>query len=224
MRLFRSSGSLGTFALITVLAGCGGDNSITPPPPTTPPTTAATAPPPTTQPSAPPVTVPAQCTFAPGPVTRFAISPRELRTDGEQIGIPVRARPGWDEVVCIDKDKSHRLDFNANQRNADGRESCYEGPVTWRVVEDDGIIMDQSSRHPDNFIWRINMEPRGKTGQVSLSATLDGLTSYPWQSGSGYRQEPLRIVSMSKAEMERDCLCVYRGNGVYEGARCSKLP
>ena len=220
MRQFRS---LGTLALITLLAGCEGDNGITPPPPTT--TTTVTTQPPVTTPSTPPTTLPAQCTFAPGPVTRFAISPRELRTDGEQIGIPVRARPNWDEVVCIDKDKSHRIDFNANQRNADGRESCYEGPVTWRVVEDaDGIISDQSSRHPDNFIWRINMDPRGRTGEVLLSANLDGLTSYPWQSGSGYRQEPLRIVAMSRNEMERDCLCVYRGNGVYEGARCSKLP
>jgi hypothetical protein len=66
-------------------------------------------------------------------VTRLAISPRELRTDGEQADVYVRARPNWDEVVCLDRSKSHRLDFNANQRNADGRESCYIGDVEWRV-------------------------------------------------------------------------------------------
>ena len=70
-----------------------------------------------------------ECTFAPGPVARLAISPRELRTDGVQADVFVRARPNWDEVVCLDRTKSHRLDFNANQRNADGRESCYEGDV-----------------------------------------------------------------------------------------------
>lgn len=225
MRLFKSSGTLGTFALLSVLAGCGGDNAITPPPPTTPPTTAATAPPPTTQPSAPPTTVPAQCTLQPGPVTRLAISPRELRSDGATADVWVRARSGWDEVVCLDNTKTHRLDFNANQRNADGRESCYEGDVSWRVVQDaDGMIMDQSSRHEDGFIWRFNINPNRRNGAIDIEAQLDGVLSHPWQSGSGYRREPLRIVAMSPNEMERDCNCIFRGNGVYEGARCPKLP
>ena len=72
----------------------------------------------------------------PGPVARFAISPRELRTDGAQADVYVRARSSWDEVVCLDRTKSHRLDFNANQRNEAGRECCFEGDVTWRVVDD----------------------------------------------------------------------------------------
>ena len=85
------------------------------------------------------------------------------------------------------------------------------------------MITSQSSRHPDNFIWRYNIDPRGRTGTIAIEAQLDGLTSYPWQSGSGYRREPLRIVAMGAGEMARECLCIYHGNGQYEGARCSKL-
>jgi hypothetical protein len=213
----------GTLVLISMLAGCGGDNSVTPPPPTTT-TTIAAQPSPSPTPTATPTPPVAQeCTLAPGPVTRLAISPRELRTDGATADVWVRARSGWDEVVCLDNTKTHRLDFNANQRNADGRESCYEGDVAWRVVEDgDGMISDQSSRHEDGFIWRYNIDPRGRNGSIDIEAQLDGVLSHPWQSGSGYRREPLRIVAMSRNEMERDCNCIFRGNGVYEGARCPK--
>ena len=28
---------------------------------------------------------------------------------------------------------------------------------------------------------------------------------------------------MGANEMARECLCIFRGNGVYEGARCPKL-
>jgi hypothetical protein len=157
-------------------------------------------------------------------VTRLAIAPRELRSDGNTADVYVRALPNWDEVVCLDRTQSHRLDFNANQRNADGRESCYEGDVSWRVVDDSaGLITGSSSRHDDGFIWRYNIEPNGRNGTIEIEATLDGVTSYPWQSGSGYRREPLRIVTMSAQEITRECLCIFRGNGIYEGARCPKL-
>lgn len=161
--------------------------------------------------------------LAPGPVARFAISPRQLLTDGPNVmDIMVRARRNWDEVVCLDKDKSHRLDFNANQRNEEGRECCYEGTVSWQVSDPAQIVVANSSQHPDGFRHRFNFEPRGRATTVEFSATLDGLTAYPWQSGSGYPQEPLRVVTMSAAEIARDCQCIYRGNGVYEGERCSK--
>ncbi len=201
-------------------AGCGGGSPTAVPSPAPPTTTLPSQPSPLPSPSASPIT--AACTFAPGPVVRFALQPRELRTNGVQVGIMVRARPNWDEVVCLDRSKSHRLDFNANQRNADGRESCYVGSVAWRIEDPNGIVATTSSRHPDNFIYRFNVEPNGKTASFDVSAELDGLRSYPWQSGSGYRQEPLRVVTMSAAEIVRDCLCVYRGNGVYEGERCPK--
>jgi hypothetical protein len=203
-------------------SSCGGDSPTVTPTPAPPTTTLASQPSPSPSATASPVAQ--QCTFAPGPVVRFAISPRELRTDGEQINILVRARPDWDEVVCIDKDKIHRIDFNANQRNANDRESCYEGTVSWTTVsDDDQMITSQSSRHPDNFIWRYNIEPRGRTGTIAIEARLDGLTSYPWQSGAGYRREPFRIVAMGANEMARDCTCIYHGNGVYEGGHCPKL-
>lgn len=201
-------------------ASCGGDSPTAVPSPAPPTTTQPSQPSPS--PAASPSPVSSECTFAPGPVARFAIQPRELRTDGVQVDILVRARENWDEVVCLDRSKSHRIDFNANQRNAAGRESCYIGPVNWRLEDPNGIVASASSRHPDNFIYRFNVEPGGRTTAFDVSATLDGLNSFPWQSGSGYRQEPLRVVTMSAADIVRDCLCVYRGNGVYEGQRCIK--
>ena len=206
--------------------GCGGEGPTAVPSPAPPTTTLAPQPPPTTVTPAPsPTPGSQQCNFAPGPVARLAISPRELRTDGVQADVFVRARPNWDEVVCLDRTKTHRLDFNANQRNADGRESCYIGDVAWRVVDDSrNMITGSSSRHEDNFIWRFNIEPGGAADSIEIEAELDGIKSHPWQSGSGYRREPLRIVTMSASDIARDCLCIFRGNGVYEGARCPKVP
>lgn len=206
------------------LAGlsCGGSPTVIPSP-APPTTTLPTQPSPSPLPSPSPSPIAQQCTFAPGPVTRLAISPRELRTDAADAAVFVRALPNWDEVVCLDKNKVHRLDFNANQRNADGRESCYEGDVAWRVVDDSReMVTGSSSRHDDGFIWRYNIEPRGRDGSIEIEAELDGIKSHPWQSGSGYRREPIRIVTMSANEIVRDCLCIFRGNGVYEGERCRK--
>jgi len=202
---------------------CGGDGPTVAPTPAPPTTTVPTQPSP--RPTATPSPTSTECAFAPGPVARLAISPRELRTDGVQEPVFVRARPGFDEVVCLDRTKSHRLDFNANQRNADGRESCFIGDVSWRVVDDPGnIVAGGSSRHDRGFIWRYNVEPGGRDTNFAIEAELDGIKSFPWQSGSGYRREPLRVLTMSANEIARDCLCIFRGNGVYEGARCQKLP
>ena len=201
-----------------VAASCGGEGPTVIPSPAPPTTTLPTQPSPSPSPTATPSPVSQACTFAPGPVSRFAISPRELRTDGVQADIYVRARANWDEVVCLDRSKSHRLDFNANQRNADGRECCSRATPPARIV------VASSSRHERDMIWRYNIEPGGRETAVEIAATLEGKNSYPWQSGAGYRQEPFRVVTMSANEIARDCLCIYRGNGVYEGARCSKLP
>jgi hypothetical protein len=208
--------------IVAALVGVScGDTPTVVPTPAPPTTTLAAQPSPSPSPS--PI-VSQECTFAPGPVARFAISPRELRSDGVQGNIYVRARSGWDEVICLDRTQVHRLDFNANQRNADGRECCFEGDATWQVVDDPGgIITGSSSRHERGMIWRYNIEPNGRATAFEVEAELEGLKSYPWQSGSGYRREPLRVVTMSASEIARDCLCIYRGNGVYEGARCSKL-
>jgi hypothetical protein len=214
---------LGMVGAALLAVSCG-DSPTVIPSPAPPTTTLPTQPSPTPTPATSPSPIAAQCTFAPGPVARFAISPRELRTDGIQEPIMVRARPDWDEVVCLDRTKSHRLDFNANQRNEEGRECCFEGDATWRVVDDPGnIIAGSSSRHERGMIWRFNIEPQGRTTSFAIDAQLEGKLSYPWQSGSGYRQEPLRVVTMSASDIARDCTCIYRGNGVYEGARCPKL-
>src|SRR5687767_6797190 len=154
-------------------ASCGDTPTVTPTP-GPPTTTLAPQPPPTTLPSTPPPS--ASCTLAPGPVTRLAISPRELRTDGATADVYVRARSNWDEVVCLDRARSHRLDFNANQRNAAGQESCYNGDVSWNILSDDNsMITGSSSRHEDNFIWRYNIEPRGSNGVIAIEAELDGI-------------------------------------------------
>ena len=210
------------------LAGlsCGGSPTVIPSP-APPTTTLPTQPSPSPSPSPSPIPGAQNCTFAPGPVERLAIQPRgdSFQTDRVLSDLFVRALPNWDEVVCLDKDKSYRLDFNANQRNADGRECCYEGVVSWTVLEDSDQIITSHGRRGDNedgFIWRFFIDPQGRQGVIQLEAELDGVKSYPWQSASGYRREPIRIVSMSATEIARDCQCIYRGNGVYEGARCPK--
>ena len=219
-----------TFGSAFILSCGGADGPTVIPTPAPPTTTVPTQPSPSPSPS--PSTQPGGqevchlpsgpvTNLAPGPVARFAISPRQILTNGPNLtDIFVRARPNWDEVVCLDKDQSHRLDFNANQRNEEGRECCYEGVVAWRVNDPAGIVVANTSQHPDGFRWRFNIEPGGRGTTIEFSATLDGLNSFPWQSGSGYRQEPLRVVTMSANEIARDCQCIYRGNGVYEGVRC----
>jgi hypothetical protein len=210
-------------ALVVGVAGCGsGSNPNTPPP--VPSTTIAAQPSPTPTPQPTPTPTPAAltCDFEPGPVTRMAISPREQRTDGAQVSIRVRALPGFDEVWCLDKDKSHRIDFNANQRNASGRECCYEGDATWKLDDPRELVVGQSARHDDGMIYRYSVEPRGVATSFSVQAELDGVKSFPWQSGSGYTQGPLQVVTMSASQITRECLCIYEGNGIYEGAGCRK--
>jgi hypothetical protein len=209
---------------MALLSSCGG--STTAPPVTTLPSTSSTTA--TTVVTVPATTLApdpsARCAnLAPGPVTRYAITPREHRADGEVVDLRVRAKAGFDEVWCVDKDQEHRLDFNSNQRNAQGRESCWVDDPEWRFDDPDRFVQSgQTIPNTNGFNYRIRMNPRGARGEVAVEAEIDGVLSYPWQSGSGYRREALRIVSMSKNEIERDCLCIFRGNGIYEGDRCSK--
>jgi hypothetical protein len=215
---------LSAFGALALLSSCGGSTT-TPPPPsvTVPPTTTATTvatTPPTTQAPDPSL----RCAnLAPGPVVRYAITPREHRADGEVVDLRVRAKAGFDEVWCVDKDKEHRLDFNSNQRNAQGRESCWVDDPEWSYEDPDRFVQaGQAIPNTNGFNYRIRMNPRGARGEVHVEAEIDGVLSYPWQSGSGYKREPLRIVAMSKNEIDRDCQCIFRGNGIYEGDRCPK--
>jgi hypothetical protein len=213
-------------ALLLILSGCGGSSTAPPIDTTTTTTTSTVNQQTSTTPPSSSIEDPNanKCgNLAPGPVTRYAITPREQRADGEVIDMRVRARAGFDEAWCIDKDKEHRLDFNSNQRNAQGRESCWVDDPSWDF-EDPGRLVDSGAVivNTHNFNYRMRINPRGARGEVLVEAQIDGVLSYPWQSGSGYRREPLKIVSLSKNEIDRDCLCVFRGNGIYEGDRCSK--
>jgi hypothetical protein len=216
---------LSAVGALALLSSCGGSTT-TPPVTTNPPvtspstTTAVTTPTTTTTPPDPSL----RCAnLAPGPVVRYAITPREHRADGEVVDLRVRAKAGFDEVWCVDKDKEHRLDFNSNQRNAQGRESCWVDDPEWRFEDPDRFVQQgQAIPNTNGFNYRIRMNPRGARGEVHVEAEIDGVVSYPWQSGSGYKREPLRIVSMSKNEIDRDCQCIFRGNGIYEGDRCPK--
>jgi hypothetical protein len=214
-------------ALLLVASGCGGSSTAPPIDTTTTTTTsstvnqATTTTPPSSNTEDPNAS---KCgNLAPGPVVRYAITPREQRADNVVTDIRVRARPGFDEVWCIDKDKEHRLDFNSNQRNAQGRECCWVDDPSWDFEDPDRMVQSGAViANTNGFNYRMRVNPRGARGEVHVEAIIDGVVSFPWQSGSGYKREALRIVSMSRNEIERDCLCTFRGNGIYEGDRCNK--
>ncbi|HET7747384.1 MAG TPA: hypothetical protein VFM29_08790 [Vicinamibacteria bacterium] len=158
-------------------------------------------------------------------MTRLAISPwRILLEGGAQTDVRVRVRPGWDEVVCLDRNTDYRLDIQGTQKNADGRECCYEGTFIWRKTDNSNLVVAESPRTPEGSIYRYNISPRGREGLITVQAELDRVLSHPWQSGAGYAQEPLRIEVMSANQLSRECNCIYRGNGVYEGGGCPKAP
>ena len=204
--------------LIAVCAlSCGGGGAPLQPPIPSPSPTPVAVP----SPSAPPANT--TCGLAPGPVTRLAISPREQNTDGARVEIRVRALPNFDEAWCLDKDKDHRLDFNLNQKNADGRECCWVGTPEWSIMEDPGdIVTGIATIDGEGFIGRVRVEPRGRETFFTLEARLDGIRSHPWQSGSGYRREPLKVMTMSAEDIPQACPCIYLGNGQYTGVGCRK--
>ena len=73
------------------------------------------------------------------------------------------------------------------------------------------------------FNYRMRVNPRGARGTVYVQAEIDGIKSRTTGSRrAATASQPLRIVSMSRNEIERDCLCIFRGNGIYEGDRCPK--
>lgn len=185
--------------------------------------------PPTPQPSASPtpapipVTVPPYCgSLPPGPVTRVAVAPREHSIDGQQMEMKVRVyEPFVDEVLCVDKDRDHKIDFNLNQRNASGKECCWEGTPGWAVRDPSGVVTSQQIRDNKGFIFRVRIDPRGAPARVAVSAELDGVQSYPWQSGSEYEKGPVWIQAMSAQELKQ-CTCAYLGNAGYAGSGCPK--
>jgi hypothetical protein len=153
---------------------------------------------------------------------RYAVRPREERVGNRKVDILVRARPGWDEVWCIDKDSAHQLDFDSNQRNDENRECCWVYDPQWTITDPEGFVTGQEVIFDNPFLRRLLVDPKGREGVVKVRATLDGVTSRPWQTLGGYREGPLQIVAMSRAEMDRDCNCIFLGNGRYAGTSCPK--
>jgi hypothetical protein len=208
-------------AAAVLFANCGGDNGVTPNPrPTVAPTPTTATATPTTAPTAEP-TSPAGCAFAPGPVTRYAIAPRyQWRLPGAVLDQPMKVRvvtPFEEEIWCIDKDKDWRLEFNSNQRNADGKESCWEGEPQWTIVKDTHSIVEALGPWGGGFQSRLRVRPSGIAGAYfEIEAELDGIKSHPWQSGSFYSPGPLKVLAMSAANIAAKCQCNYYGNGVYE--------
>jgi hypothetical protein len=230
LSLCRKTLSYTGVAVVALLAvSCGGD-STSPggPNPAPTPTPTPTQPTPTPTPAPTPTPTPdvsGKCDgLQPGPVVRFAVAPREDRSDSQgTVDMRVRAARNFDEVLCVDKDDGHILLFNANQRNDNGKECCWENNPSYTVSDPDNLLEGWSTPHPYDFIVRMNAKPNGRRGTVTITGVLDGVEAHPWQSGSGYTQgEPLRIEFMSKNEIERDCKCIYRGNAVYEGEGCNK--
>ena len=152
---------------------------------------------------------------------RLAIAPRALQTNGAPA--PMRTRfvgPG-EELLCLDSEKSHRLDFNLNQRNAQGQECCWVDTPGYRVRGDMSHIVTSSGAIDDNgFIFRVRVEPRGQEATFGVEAALDGVFSYPWLSGGQYPREPLRVITLPGELIEGFCPCIYLGNGGYEGGSC----
>ena len=227
MRKSFSNAVLAAVCAVAVLINCGGDSGSNPTPQPSP--TAQPTPTPTPTPAPTPTPTPgpvgsSNCppSGEPGPVAKYAISPRAAQADGVNTDIRVRARPNFDEVWCIDRTKEHRLDFNSTQKNADNRECCWQNDPTWEIVADDNRMVTATGTANGNiFNFRVRINPKGQNGVVLVQATLDGVKSHPWQAGSGYRQEPLAIVAVAPADLA-DCKCIFRGNGIYEGVGCTK--
>jgi hypothetical protein len=163
--------------------------------------------------------VAAHCgSLAPGPVVRYAIAPRAARVNGENVPMRVWVQGPWQEAWCLDKDKEYQIDFNSNQRNANGKECCFLNDPEWQVVEDrDHIVLGHGSFGDHGFNYRIGVDPRGLESSFGVQAQIDGIKSKAWQSGpgAGYSEGPLKIVTLSAANIEKYCKCTFFGNGIY---------
>ena len=200
-----------------LVASCGGSS------PTQAPLAPSPSPSPAAQPSPSPSPSPgtAGCPFAPGPVHRLAIAPRALSSNGAPAPIHTRLMSDGEEVLCLDMDKSHRLDFNLNQRNAQGEECCWVDEPRYRIRQDTAHMVAGAGPIDDNgFILRVRVEPRGQEAHFTVEAELDGVFSYPWQSGGQYPREPLKVITLAGDDIPGYCPCVYLGNGGYEGGSC----
>lgn len=210
-----TNAALRSAAIAVLFCSCGGS------PPTQPP--AAPPPSPVAQPSPSPSLPPvsADCPFAPGPVARLALSPRALLSNDVITPMRVRVISPSEEVLCLDKDKSHRLDFNLNQKNEAGQECCWVDGPRYRIRQDPlHMVTDFGAIDANGFILRVRVEPKGQESSFGVEARLDGVFNYPWESGGRYLQEPLRVITLPGQDIPALCPCIYFGNGRYEGGNC----
>lgn len=205
-----------------LLSACGSSSPTPLPPP--PATTLAAQPSPSPSPSPTATPGAASCPFAPGPVTRLAIAPRALQSNGASARLRTRLVAPGEELLCLESEKSHRIDFDLNQRNAFGEESCWEGFPSYRIRGDTSRIVTGSGAIDDNgFVFRVRVDPRGvNEATFAVEAELDGVFSHPWTSGGGYPREPLRVITLPGDEIARLCPCIYLGNGAYVGGSCER--
>jgi hypothetical protein len=208
-------------ALASLLSACGGSSPTEAPPPP-PATTLAPQPSPTPSPVPSASPEAAGCPFAPGPVARLAIAPRALQSNGAPAQMRTRLVAPGEELLCLDSSKSHRIDFNLNQRNAQGQECCWVEEPRYRIRADTARIVTGSTPIDDNaFIFRVRVEPRGvNEATFGVEADLDGVLSHPWASGGQYPREPLRVITLPGEDIGRLCPCIYLTDGAYEGGSC----
>jgi len=166
MMLRRTVVRLGAVAAALCWLSCGGGAPTLPitPAPTPVPTPAATSTP----------LVLAHCgSLAPGPVVRYAIAPRAARVNGENVPMRVWIQGAWQETWCLDKDQQYQIDFNSNQRNADGKESCFQNDPEWQIVDDrDRIVLGQGSFGDHGFNYRVGVDPRFFSASTTLVSAL----------------------------------------------------
>lgn len=210
---------LGCVAISVLFSACESSSLMQPP---IPPATTL-APQPSPSPGAVPPPGAATCTFAPGPVTRLSISPRALATNGASAPMRTRLVGPGEEVLCLDSKKSHRIDFNLNQRNSFGQESCWEGFPSYRIRGDTERMVTGTGPIDDNgFIFRVRVEPNENVASFGVEAELDGVPSHPWTSGGAYPREPLRVITLPGDEIEDACPCIWIGNGGYAPGSCTR--
>jgi hypothetical protein len=212
--------------MVLFVGSCGGDRVPTSPPSPSPLPITPTLPSPTPTPTATPDPSPsanAACgNLAPGPVTRLTVSPREHSIEGVKKTMKVLVRKEFtDEVLCVDMDLAHRIDFNLNQRNDDNKECCWTNGPSWSVGDPNGMVVGEGVRDDHGFIYRVQIDPRGRRGRIAVDAYLDGVDSYPWESRSEYSLGPVIVEAMPKDELYL-CNCTYIGNGGYMGPDCPK--
>ncbi len=210
-------------ALLLPLAGCGGgsDPSQLPTPTPTPEPTPTPTPEPTPTPTPEP-TPDACANLPPGPITHIDIAPRELKVgDDRNQDIWVEATPGFNDVICLDRNLEHRLDFDAHQKNAGGRECCWVDEPEWSR-EDPSGVMTYADTWDNPFIYRIRVSANGRDADLAVQVHLDGIDSRPWQSFSGYRIEPLYIKVRSSNWINENCNCRFLGGARWDGPNCPK--